>query len=81
MSALSGRDHPIIREGLSSQEGVVWSRSRPTRRAPIAAGQARASWSAVVFPARAWHVIVVHRLNIAGQLPPQLHVSLAQIVC
>ena len=30
----SGRDHPTIREGLSSQEGVEWSGSRAVRRAP-----------------------------------------------
>ena len=30
----SGRDHPTIREGLSSQEGVEWSGSRAARRVP-----------------------------------------------
>ena len=38
--------------------------------------------STVVFPARAWHVIIVFLgLTLwSGQLPPQLHVILAQML-
>ena len=36
-----------------------------------------------MFPARAWHAIVVPvgLTSWSGQLPPQLHVSLGQILC
>ena len=40
-------------------------------------------FSAVVIPARAWHLIEVPIGSTLwlGQLPPQLHVILAQILC
>ena len=48
-SAPSGRDRPISRERLSSQEGVEWSGSRTPERVPRCwTRQVQVSWRALM---------------------------------